>query len=131
MTREERLRSELEMVRRQFGTAELDPERKRLVVVGWELGSGWSISATDVIVLIPPAYPATPPDNFFTCNDLRLANGHLPGCTSLGHQIAGRQCLQFSYHVEPGEWRPGAEPGSGDNLTTFLAAVGRRLSEEN
>lgn len=76
----------------------------------------------------PAGYPITPPDNFYTDGDLRLSDGRQPGNTSQAEQL-GESWLQFSYHLESGDWRPQANLLAGDNLLTFLVGVSARLAE--
>lgn len=127
----ERVRRELELVERRFGEIEVDPNLDWFVVRSVPLGQGWSKAATAVLVLLPGGYPSTPPDNFYTDADLKLATGSCPGSTSPNQTAAGRTCLQFSYHVEASDWHPDPQPEHGHNLLTFLEGVTRRLDEAN
>jgi len=127
----ERRKTELDLVSSQYGEIEVGADQDWFVIKHWTLAAGWNKDETAVLVLIPPGYPVTPPDNFYTDNALRVEGGGLPGSTSADQAQQGRQWLQFSYHVEDGEWHPHADPLKGDNLLTFLLAVGKRLSEAN
>jgi len=125
----ERRKREVELVAAAYGDLECDPNLEWIIIKHWGLPSGWNKEETAVLVLIPPGYPVTPPDNFYTDNDLRLANEGQPGNTSTNQHQAGRQWLQFSYHIEGGDWQPHADPLQGHNLLTFLQGIARRLSE--
>jgi hypothetical protein len=128
----ERRRKELELVEAQFGELERAPDLSWFVVARFPLPPGWSMNETPVLILFPPGYPETPPDNFYTDPDLRLASGHDPegGSGMLDH--AGRRWRQFSWHFEDtGEWRPDVEVEGGHNLLTFLLGVQQRLAEPN
>lgn len=125
----ERRREELKLVEAKYGELEVDPNAEWFIIKRWPLGPGWSMAETSVLVLFPPGYAVTPPDNFYTRNDFRLASGAQPGNTSPNATQAGRTWLQFSWHVEAGDWTPHAEVLEGHNMLTFLAGVGRRLSE--
>jgi hypothetical protein len=127
--RRERLLSEIEEVRRHHGDTSHDDELSWIRIESWELNAGWNRHSTPVLVLLPGGYPTTPPDNFYTTADLRLANGVVPTNASLAH-ILNQQWLQFSYHVEDGDWRGSSGPGA-HNLTDFLHGVAIRLSEMN
>jgi hypothetical protein len=127
----DRVRSELELVKREFGDLEVDPTLGWFVIKGWKLPPGWNRQETNLLVQVPPGYPTTPPDNFYVDEDVRLASGALPGNTGYGHELAGRRWLFFSYHVEGGDWRPHAEPLRGHNMLTFLRGAQARLSELN
>jgi len=123
----------LELVKARFAnrTVEAGPQIEWVLISGWNLAPGWNKSETTVLVLIPPGYPVTPPDNFYADHDLRLAGGTLPSNTSPDQSSLGRTWLLFSYHVEAGDWRPHSEPLRGHNLLTFLDGVTRRLREPN
>ena len=125
----EEVAQELASVERQDGELRVDPDSAWMIVERYPLPPGWNKPTTKILILIPPGYPTTPPDNFYTDDDLRLADGSQAGSTSLGQAHAGEPWQQFSYHVQPGEWRPQADWRRGDNLMTYMAAVGRRLSE--
>ena len=128
----ERRERELELVRTEYGDLEIGSNLDWVIIKKWTLQTGWSKSETQVLVLIPPGYPVTPPDNFYTDNDLRLANGGQPSNSSVNVSQLGRFWLQFSYHVEPEDWKPHADLLQGHNLLTFLKiGVTRRLSEAN
>ena len=127
----ERRKEELKLVEAKYGELEVDPNVDWFIIKRWQLGSGWSVGETSVLVLFPPGYAVTPPDNFYTRNDLRLASGAQPGNTSPNATQVGRSWLQFSWHVEAGDWTPHAEVLKGHNMLTFLEGVGWRLSEAN
>jgi hypothetical protein len=127
----ERRKAEIELIRAEYGEIEVGPDLNWLIVKQWQLPSGWNKLATAVLVLVPPGYPITPPDNLYADNDLRLANEQLPSNTNLNYDHLGKQWLQFSYHVEPSDWKPHADLLKGHNLLTFLHGVGKRLAEAN
>ena len=124
----ERWKIELKIVESIYGHLEVAPDLAWFIVPSWQLPPGWNKSQVALLLLVPPGYPITPPDNFYVDQDLRLANGAMPGNTSLVTQV-GRQWLQFSYHVEGGDWKPSQDPEKGHNLVTFLRGVGQRLRE--
>jgi hypothetical protein len=129
MTRDERLRKELELVERLYGSLEVDERLQWLLVRQYPLPGGWNREVTWILILLPPGYPTTPPDNFYTDPELRLAAGAQPSNTSGIQQHAVRASLMFSYHVESGEWKPDADIEEGHNLLTYLEGVAKRLSE--
>lgn len=121
----ERIKRELALVKLAYGEIEIDPQIRWFVIRRWVLAAGWNKSYTRLLVLIPPGYAVTAPDNFFTEPDLALATGATPGATSGPVEHAGQQWLQFSYHIEAGDW----QPENGHNFLTFLAGVFLRLEE--
>ena len=125
----EELEEEFDAVKRQYGELTVDEESTWMIVEHYPLPPGWNKPETKILILIPSGYSTTPPDNFYTDDDLRLENENQALSASPGQNVAGGTWQQFSYHVQPGEWRPHAEPLRGDNLLTFMAAVGTRLSE--
>jgi Prokaryotic E2 family E len=128
----ERRERELELVKAEYGDLEIGEKLDWVIIKKWLLSNGWNKTETQVLVLIPPGYPVTPPDNFYTDNDLRLLNGGMPGNSSVNASQLERLWLQFSHHVEPEDWKPHADVLQGHNLLTFLKiGVARRLSEAN
>ena len=123
----ERIKRELALVKLVYGELDVDPKLRSFVIRRWALAPGWNKAFTRVLVLIPPGYAVTAPDNFFTDPDLRLANGAAPGATSGPVEQAEQQWLQFSYHIEAGDW----QPETGHDLLTFLVGVYLRLQEVN
>ena len=125
----ERRKEELRLVEAQYGELEVDPNVEWFIVEVWQLGPGWNMAETPILVLFPPGYAVTPPDNFYTRHELRLPAGAQPGNTSPNVTQAGCTWLQFSWHVEGGDWQPHAEVLRGHNMLTFLEGVSRRLAE--
>lgn len=121
----ERIKRELALVQLAYGELEIDPDFRWFVIRRWALAAGWNKQYTRLLVLIPPGYAVTAPDNFFTEPDLAVAVDGQPGSTSITQPINGHQWLQFSYHIEAVDW----QPENGHDLLTFLSAVSRRLQE--
>ena len=84
---------------------------------------------TDVLILIPSAYPTVPPDNFYVRNGLRLPGGNVPGNYSEEQSILGQSWGQFSFHAQA--WNPTSDISDGDGLLTFMLSVEGRLQELN
>jgi hypothetical protein len=128
----ERRQRELELVRTEYGDIEVGSNLDWVIIKKWPLPAGWNKTETQVLVLIPPGYPVTPPDNFYTDNDLRLASGGQPSNSSVNVSQIDKPWLQFSHHVESEDWKPHADLLQGHNLLTFLKiGVTRRLGEAN
>ncbi len=125
----ERRQLEIQLVEAAHPSLEAGPNLDWLILTGLVLAPGWSLDTTDTLILIPPGYPTTPPDNFYTDPALRMKNAQQPDRTSGPVNHFGRQWLEFSYHVE--DWQPHADFKQGHNLLTFLHGVRRRLSEVN
>jgi hypothetical protein len=124
-----RLEEERELLLQAHPTATIKFDALVVVLTDYLLPAGWSHDTTDVVFAIPANYPAGQPDNICVRPDLTLANGLLPG-NSQGIQIHdGQPWLQFSYHVEPGDWQPRADPRSGSTLADYLTGALTRLDE--
>lgn len=125
----ERLAREAPLLRQAFPNATIDSDALVVILAGYGLPPGWSHSNTDVLFAIPSNYPSGQPDNICARPDLTLANGSVPG-NSQGLQLhGGKQWLQFSYHVDPNDWRPHADPAAGSNLADYLAGALTRFDE--
>jgi hypothetical protein len=126
----ERRRREIELVQGRYAGVELAPDTTWLTIARFPLPDGWTKKESRLLVLLPPGYPVTPPDNFFTEEDLLLAGGAQPGNSAPGQQtVLGGAWRMFSYHVEPGTWLPNPDPDRGHNLLTYLLGVEQRLRE--
>lgn len=117
------------LLRQAFPNATIDPEALVVVLTDYPLPAGWSHDHTDVLFPIPSNYPAGQPDNICARPDLTLANGSTPGNSQGVQTHAGRRWLQFSYHVDPNDWRPHANPTAGSNLVDYLAGALTRFLE--
>lgn len=126
-----RLQREFELVAQRYGELELTEDVTWVVIKSLTLPAGWSAAVTRLLLMIPAGYPATPPDNFAIEAKIRLANGGEPGNLAGRISHAGREWLQFSWHVVDGVagWAPHAEIERGDNLLTFVLGVESRLAE--
>jgi len=125
----DRIDEELALLRQRHPSAKLGPDNQSVLVEDWKLPAGWSIDETRLLVVVPPGYPTTPPDNFYTAPELRLADGREPSNAQSIVDLADLSWRQFSYHVEACDWRPHAVVIEGHNLCTFFQGIERRLSE--
>jgi hypothetical protein len=127
----ERRTLEISLLKDRYGEAEIGPNLEYLIFKKYRLPPSWSQDTTELLVLIPPGYPMTPPDNFYVSNGLRLQSGQMPGNYGDGNQQLGRSWGFFSVHID-GEWKPSADLLHGDNLMTFMfSIVEKRLKELN
>lgn len=128
MTRERR-QGEIELLRKKYGELEHGQNLDWMLFRKFPLPQGWNRESTELLVIIPPGYPATPPDNFFVRNGLRTASGSPPGNYSENQSVLSGSWAQFSFHAQ--EWNPSPDPAVGDGLLTFMLGVERRLKELN
>jgi hypothetical protein len=126
----ERRQREFELIKQRYGEVEVAPDLTWIVIRRFPLPEGWSKTQTDLLVLLPAGYPTTPPDNFYTDHDLKLATGAAIGNSSENVSVNGRVTRQFSFHIEA-DWRPHADLLQGHNLLTFLLGVENRMKELN
>ncbi len=127
----ERRRREVELLRRKHGQVDHGPQFDWVIVRGVPLPQGYNRAATDVLIIMGPGYPNTPPDNFYVTPGLRLANGSPPSNSSPGSfSHEGTSWDMFSWHHEAG-WNPATDPEDGSNLLGFMREVERRLAEVN
>lgn len=123
----DRLETELELVRSQFGTIRVSPSLDWVVVERFAFPANrFNRSVTELLHFVKPGYPQTPPDNFFVPTGLRTASeGELGKWYHDGVSHFDRQWGQFSWHAKV--WKPTAEMLEGDNLCTFLLSILREL----
>ncbi len=119
--------TEFGLLRQHYGDVHAGSDFEWAVVRAVPLCNGWNRPATEVLIVVPPGYPLTPPDNFFVRNGLRLADGSLPANFAENQSVLGDSWAQFSFHAQ--SWNPAPEPMDGDNLMTFMLAVEGRLRE--
>lgn len=128
--RAERIARELALVREPYGEVEHDDALTWFVIPRFPLPAGWNSNTTALLVLLPPGYPTTPPDNFYTDDDLKLASGALPGNTSNATPRAGERWLMFSFHVyDEHQWKANNDITRGHTLLDYLDGVEARLEE--
>jgi hypothetical protein len=125
----ERLAQEESLLHHAFPQASVDSEALVVILHDYLLAAGWSHDCTDVLFVIPLNYPAGQPDNVCARPDLTLVGGSTPGNSQGIQQHAGRPWLQFSYHIDPNDWRPDADVAKGSNLADYLAGALSRFQE--
>jgi Prokaryotic E2 family E len=124
-----RLEQEQPLLLQAYPTARITFDTLVVVLPDYQLPAGWSHTVTDVLFAIPPNYPVGQPDNVCTRPDLTLQGGGAPG-NNQGVQVHdGRAWLQFSYHLEPGDWHPSADPATGSTLADYLTGALTRFDE--
>jgi E2/UBC family protein E len=123
----DRRKRDIELVRKRYGQIEHGANLDWILIHRFPLPPGWNRRETELLVLVPPGYPTTPPDNFFVREGLRVADGSTPNNYTEGQSVLGGKWAQFSFHAQA--WDPKADPEDGDGLATFLLAVEGRLRE--
>ncbi len=126
----ERIQEEIELLQKQYGAIEYGPKVEWILFKEFKLPPGWDRKKTELLVLIPPGYPSTPPDNFYVPVGFKTGNNTPIKAYSEPVPHLGRSWGQFSYHLD-GEWHPSANILDGDNVLTFMLKVLERLRELN
>lgn len=124
----ERRKKEFELLKQKYGEMDRGEGLDWAIFKVFPLPPGWAKTQIGLLVLVPPGYPMTPPDNFYVEPGLKLASGNLPQNYSEPVNHQGRSWGQFSFHIEQG-WLAAADIFSGHNLLTFMLAVEKRLAE--
>ena len=95
-----------------------------LIIHEYLLPAAYTPRVVDLLIRLPPGYPNSHPDMFWTSPDVRLVSGNnWPMRADVPEQYAGRSWQRWSRHFS-GEWRPGI-----DNLRTYLASIRRELEK--
>ena len=124
-----RLAQEQPILLQAYPTAQLLIDELVVILRNHPLPPGWSHPDTDVLFVIPTNYPAGQPDNLCARADLTLVGGDLPGNHQGVQTYGGRDWLQFSWHLEPGDWSPHAHPAAGSTLADYLTGALTRFDE--
>jgi hypothetical protein len=127
--RAERLEEERPMLEQAVPSVELDIENGLVLVHDWALPEGWSHETTDVLVEVPVKYPSTPPDNVCVRSDLTLVSGGTPQNSQGVRRISNCNWQQFSYHIEPADWRPNRNLQCSTTLVDYLHGAMSRFED--
>ena len=93
-----------------------------VVMPGWPLPGGLDRDAADLLVRLSPGYPDIPPDMWWFCPAVHLANGTALPATDVVETYLGRQWQRWSRHFNNGQWQSGV-----DGLASFLALIRQDL----
>lgn len=92
--------------------------QKGVVLTDFPLPDGkFQVSRADILIVLPPGYPDTPPDMFYAVPHLLLVTGNrAPRATQARLNFEGQNWQRWSRHNN--QWRPGS-----DGLWTMLKRV--------
>jgi hypothetical protein len=93
-----------------------------LVIGDFELPAHYVPRKCELLLKLPPGYPNTNPDMFWTTPGIRLANGGAPLAADVIELLEGKQWQRWSRHNNT--WRPGV-----DDIQTKLRAVRTELDK--
>lgn len=93
-----------------------------LVFPSWPLPPGFNMTSADLLIRLPAGYPDVPPDMWWFCPAVALADGRAIPATEVVEQHLGRSWQRWSRHFQPGQWHSGI-----DGLESYLALIRREL----
>lgn len=93
-----------------------------LVIRQFELPGHYVPKQCDLLLRLPPGYPNTNPDMFWTTPGIHLADGRPPVAAEVIELLDGKQWQRWSRHNNA--WRPGV-----DDIQTKLRAVRTELDK--
>jgi hypothetical protein len=125
----ERLDLEEPVLQEAFPNARIDRAANAVILADHTLPPGWSHNTSDIAFAFPSNYPSGCPDNVCVRPDLTLANGQVAGNNQGIQTLAGRQWLQFSWHIDGADWAPTADARQGSNLATYLIGALTRFED--
>jgi hypothetical protein len=96
-----------------------------LIVPDYPLPEGLSPQSVRLLVKLPPAFPDAAPDMFWLSPQIRTRTGVAPQGTSI-ETVLGTPWQRFSWHLNPGAWRPGIS-----TLRDYMRCVRARLEKRN
>ena len=101
-----------------------DGGHKGVVLVDYKLPDcKFHVATAEILILLPPGYPDTPPDMFYALPWLQLApGGGYPNRADQSWQFEGQDWQRWSRHSS--EWRAGT-----DGIWTMVQRVNRALRE--
>jgi len=123
-----RMRSEIEFLRGKYPDLSHGAQFEWILIPQFPLPQNrFNQDHTQFLINIPPAYPATGPDNFFVERSIRLKNEGVPPGLNLNNNSSSGPArvpgnwAWFSWH--PKVWHPKAKTSEGDNLYTFIRSA--------
>lgn len=93
-----------------------------VILRDFQVPEAYQPNQTQLLVKLPPRFPDANPDMFWVHPHLRLCDGRAPKATSTEH-LLGRPWQRFSWHLQPGAWRPGTS-----SFMDFLNCIKARFA---
>jgi hypothetical protein len=104
----------------------VEGERRWLLVHGYPVPTGYTVTYTELAIEVPPTYPQAALYGFYAFPPLALASGGVIPSTQLRGMIRGREFHGWSRHRGSGDpWNP-----AKDNISIHLALVDAALAKE-
>src|SRR3984893_1283944 len=92
-----------------------------LILHAWPFPDAYKLRSADVLVKIPPGYPMTQLDMFYTNPTVMLAGGAFPVTSD---QMENHGSLTWQRWSRHHPWRPGV-----DNLRSFITAMASEIKK--
>jgi hypothetical protein len=89
-----------------------------VVIRDFRMPAGYVPDTTDLLIKLPPGYPAAAPDMYWMKPAVRYANGAYPPAADQFMDIRGESWQRFSRHLQASPWRPGV-----DGLASYLLLI--------
>jgi len=106
--------------------ARVEEGRNWVVIHGYPVPEGYTVSSIDLALLVPPNYPQAEIDMFYVDPPLRKVSGDAIPCTESTERIGGRSYQRWSRHRGPASrWNPAT-----DSVITHLALVEEAIAKE-
>ncbi len=94
-----------------------------VLIRGWRLPGGYTVSTADLLLRLSPGYPDVPPDMWwFEPALIRLDSCVIPA-TEVTETVLGRSWQRWSRHLDPSLWNSGT-----DGLESYLSLVHREVT---
>lgn len=117
-----RVQREIALLKQAGMRVDWDYEEGSWVLVrDFRLPSGLGRSSTDVLILIPPDYPNTPPNGIYVDQGLKLPS-HYFEHKGTHNPLGDKGWAWYCFHAEghTGGWRASTRILEGDNLLKYL-----------
>lgn len=96
-----------------------------LVFEDFSIPPAYTPGSVRLLVKLPPGFPDAAPDMFWVQPPVNLAGGAIPTGTTM-EAVLGEPWQRFSWHLQPGGWRPGIS-----ELRDFMRCVRARFERRN
>jgi hypothetical protein len=106
-----------------YGTTKGTDGSIHLVIRDYDFPAAYAPQKADLLIILPAGYPNSHPDMFWTCPDVKRADGAWPAASEHHEAHGGRNWQRWSRHYQ-GQWRAGT-----DGLRSYLAAVRHEIAK--
>lgn len=118
---------EVELLRLRYGQVGFDDVAKWVHILRFDLPKGWDRKTTGLLIEIPPAYPSTPPYDFFIDQRIRTKEGRTPKHYYQDSKYKEQGWAWLCLHIQ--SWRPHPNVVDGDSLLTVTECIYTQLTE--